>query len=61
IQLNGGDAQLLALLKECQADERHHRDEAASLAGNEAHFLIRAWCWLVGTGSAGAVVLARRI
>ena len=61
IQLNGGDAQLLALLKECQADERHHRDEAANLAGYASHFLIRAWCWLVGTGSAGAVVLARRI
>jgi ubiquinone biosynthesis monooxygenase Coq7 len=61
IELNGGDVDLLALLKECQADERHHRNEAASLAGNPSHFLIRAWCWLVGTGSAGAVVLARRI
>jgi ubiquinone biosynthesis monooxygenase Coq7 len=52
---------LLELLIECQADERHHRDEAAGLAGNAPHFFIRAWCWLVGTGSAGAVVLARRI
>jgi len=61
IEVNGGHFELLALLKECQADERHHRDEAASLAGNASHFFVRAWCWLVGTGSAGAVVLARRI
>jgi ubiquinone biosynthesis monooxygenase Coq7 len=61
IERTGGHDQLLALLKACQADECHHRDEAASLAGRSSNVLIRAWCWLVGVGSAGAVVLARRI
>jgi ubiquinone biosynthesis monooxygenase Coq7 len=61
IERHGGHTRLLALLKECQADECHHRDEAANLAGHASNFFVRAWCWLVGVGSAGAVVLARRI
>jgi len=49
------------LLLQCQADEVHHRDEAALLAGSPVAWPLRAWCKVVGTGSAAAVVLARRI
>jgi ubiquinone biosynthesis monooxygenase Coq7 len=49
------------LLLHCQADEQHHRDEAASLAGAHTPWLLRLWCAVVGSGSAAAVVLARRI
>jgi ubiquinone biosynthesis monooxygenase Coq7 len=52
---------LLALLIRCQADEQHHRDESAALAGEKISLILRAWCWIVGKGSAAAVVLARRI
>lgn len=57
----GGPEGLLPLLVRCQADEQHHRDEAAALAGVGLPVCLRAWCALVGMGSAFAVVLARRI
>ena len=57
---HGGPDGLLELLLKCQADEQHHRDEAAALAGPSRHWLLRAWCWTVGVGSEVAVVLARR-
>ena len=57
----GGPDGLLPLLVKCQADEQHHRDEAAALAGSQSPFWLQAWCLVVGMGSAGAVVLARRI
>ncbi len=53
-------APLRALLAECQADEVHHRDEAQAAAPAPGA-LLRAWCAVVGSGSAMAVVLARRI
>lgn len=56
-----GPVGLLPLLQRCQADERHHRDEAAVLAGPSSSWTLRVWCALVGAGSAMAVVLARRI
>mgnify|MGYP000517634332 CR=1 FL=1 len=46
------------LLLRCQADERHHRDEAAGLADGPAPWVLRVWCALVSAGSAGAVVFA---
>jgi 3-demethoxyubiquinol 3-hydroxylase len=52
---------LRALLAECQADECCHRDEAAGAAVRPAGPVLRAWCTLVGRGSALAVGLARRI
>jgi ubiquinone biosynthesis monooxygenase Coq7 len=55
----GGPEGLLDLLIRCQADEQHHRDESAALAGDKPNFLLRAWCWMVGWGSSAAVVLAR--
>jgi 3-demethoxyubiquinol 3-hydroxylase len=60
IRCQGGPDELLALLQRCQADELHHRDEAAALAGPRLPWPLRVWCALVGAGSAGAVVVARR-
>lgn len=53
-------APLRALLLRCQADEQHHRDEAAGLQSAPSGALLRGWCALVGRGSAVAVMLARR-
>jgi demethoxyubiquinone hydroxylase (CLK1/Coq7/Cat5 family) len=61
LQRHGGPDGLLPLLLQCQADECHHRDEARALAGPRLPWLLRAWCALVGWGSASAVVLARRV
>ncbi len=61
LESHGGPEGLLPLLRRCQSDERHHRDEAAALAGEPSSWLLRNWCALVGAGSAAAVVLARRI
>ncbi len=60
LHAHDGPAGLLPLLERCQADERHHRDEAAALAGPRPRGLLRGWCALVGSGSAAAVVVARR-
>lgn len=57
----GGPEGLLSLLMRCQADEQHHRDESAALAGDQLGWALRLWCWTVGFGSAAAVVLARRL
>lgn len=64
LQREGGPAELLALLRRCQADERHHRDEALAAgqqAGPPAGLWLRGWCALIGSGSAAAVVVARRV
>lgn len=61
LQNHGGPEGLLPLLVRCQSDERDHRDQAAGLVGAHASWPLRAWCQVVGTGSAAAVVLARRV
>jgi len=61
LQASGDPQGLLPLLLRCQADEQHHRDESAALAGDPTGLLLRAWCWTVGWGSSMAVVLARHI
>lgn len=61
LQAHGGPEGLLPLLLRCQADEQHHRDEAAALSGASQRWALRLWCALVGSGSAAAVVLARRV
>ncbi len=58
---HGGPTSLLDLLLQCQADEQHHRDEAAALAGQPVPWILRVWCAMVGAGSAAAVVVARRL
>ena len=53
---------LRALLVACQADERHHRDDASARAGDaKPGPLLRAWTSLVASGSEAAVSAARRI
>lgn len=56
----GGPEGLLELLLRCQADEQHHRDESAALAGGPPGLGLRAWCRAVGWGSSVAVMVARR-
>lgn len=54
--------ELRALLASCQADEVHHRDEAADFGGGTPPSApLRLWCAIVGAGSAHAVKLARRV
>jgi len=52
---------LRQLLVDCQADEVSHRDEAASLALPKRNVILRLWCAVVGSGSAAAVVAAKRM
>lgn len=61
LQQNSGPAGLLPLLQRCQADEQQHRDEAARQLLEPMSWVLRIWCSVVGSGSAAAVVLARRI
>jgi demethoxyubiquinone hydroxylase (CLK1/Coq7/Cat5 family)/predicted DCC family thiol-disulfide oxidoreductase YuxK len=63
IAAHGAPEGLLPLLQRCQADECHHRDEAAALAAaaGPVPVWLRAWCAVVGHGSAAAVLLARRV
>lgn len=56
----GTRGDVLAILKECQADEVSHRDEAAAKAGS-AGPLARAWAAIVGAGSKAAVGAARYV
>ena len=53
--------ELLQLLLRCQADECEHRDEALAATGQPPGALLRAWCAVVGGGSAAAVGLARKL
>lgn len=58
----GEEGALRRLLEACQGEEVHHRDEAAAaLGGAERSLPLRAWAFIVGTGSAAAVSAARRI
>jgi ubiquinone biosynthesis monooxygenase Coq7 len=58
---HGPGGALRALLMACQADEVAHRDEAKAAGNAASGTLMRAWQWLVGTGSALAVKAARRV
>jgi ubiquinone biosynthesis monooxygenase Coq7 len=53
--------EIRALLAQCQEEEVDHRDEARELHGGAPGPLLRAWGWIVGTGSAAAVMAAKRI
>ena len=57
----GEHGPLRQVLLDCQADEVSHRDEAASLALPKRNVLLRLWCAIVGSGSAAAVVAAKRV
>jgi ubiquinone biosynthesis monooxygenase Coq7 len=58
---HGPGGALRALLIACQADEVEHRDQARAAGVAALGRLTRAWQWLVGTGSALAVMAARRV
>lgn len=49
------------VLVDCQADEVSHRNEATLLASPNRSWLLRLWCAMVGSGSAAAVVVAKRV
>ena len=58
----GEEGALRRLLETCQGEEVHHRDEAAAALGDSPRgMLLRAWAFVVGSGSAAAVSAARRI
>ena len=57
----GEHGPLRQVLLDCQADEVSHRDEAASLALPKRNVMLRFWCAIVGSGSAAAVVAAKRV
>jgi len=61
LKTHGGYEQLLELLVRCQADEIDHKNEARLKASPSTSLTLRAWCAMVGSGSAAAVLLARRI
>lgn len=52
---------LREVLQQCQADEIHHRDEASAAVAGAPGVATRLWCRCVGTGSALAVQVARRL
>lgn len=54
-------ASLRQTLMDCQGDELAHRIEAATARGAAPGPLLRAWAWLVGAGSHGAVAVCRHI
>lgn len=57
---------LRALLEQCRLDEVAHRDDAAlrradAAPGRSTLAPMRAWCWLVGSGSSAAVRVCRHL
>lgn len=58
---HGPGGALRALLVACQADEVEHRDQARAAAIAGPGRLTLVWQWLVGAGSALAVLAARRV
>jgi ubiquinone biosynthesis monooxygenase Coq7 len=60
LEREGAHADLLRLLRSCQADEVEHRDEAAQEANGAPGFVGRIWSSIVGFGCAAAVAGARR-
>ena len=61
LKTHHGYEQLLELLIRCQADEIDHKNEARTKVSPSVSLALRAWCAMVGSGSAAAVVLARLI
>jgi ubiquinone biosynthesis monooxygenase Coq7 len=53
--------EIRAALARCQEEEVHHRDEARGLGTAPPGVLLRGWAWLVGAGSAAAVMAAKRV
>lgn len=60
LDAEGIHPEIRALLEHCRVDEVHHRDEARQNVPEQGGLLLRVWAWLVGSGSAAAVLAARR-
>jgi ubiquinone biosynthesis monooxygenase Coq7 len=61
LDAEGIHPEIRALLARCQEEEVEHRDEARELTGRPAGPLLRLWARIVGSGSAAAVMAAKRI
>jgi ubiquinone biosynthesis monooxygenase Coq7 len=61
LEAQGDYGVLRQILVDCQADEVSHREEAAQLASPRRSWFLRSWCAVVGSGSALAVLAARRV
>ena len=57
----GSHAEVRSLLERCRQDEARHRDEARQACDGSPGAFARAWCRMVGAGSAVAVAIARHI
>ncbi len=53
--------EICALLERCRVDETRHRDEARQSLRDPAGAISKVWRWMVGTGSAAGVAVARRL
>lgn len=58
---DGRFAEICDLFERCRVDEARHRDEARQSLSVPAGAVARVWCWMVATGSAAAVAVARRL
>lgn len=61
LDAEGIQPEIRDLLATCQAEEIEHRDEARALAGTPPGLALRLWGSIVGSGSAAAVMAAKRI
>jgi ubiquinone biosynthesis monooxygenase Coq7 len=61
LDLEGIHPEIRALLAHCQEEEVHHRDEARELHGGGVGWVLRAWGFVVGSGSSAAVMAAKRV
>jgi ubiquinone biosynthesis monooxygenase Coq7 len=61
LDAEGIHPEIRGLLAQCQEEEVAHRDEARDLHGGMVGGLLRGWGWVVGAGSAAAVMAAKRV
>jgi demethoxyubiquinone hydroxylase (CLK1/Coq7/Cat5 family) len=61
LDVHGKHSDMRALLERCRQDEVAHRDEAEAALMAPPGVTLRLWTYVVGAGSAAAVILARRI
>ncbi len=56
----GTHEEIRALLERCRLDEVSHRNEARRSLAHPPGAIARVWCWMIASGSAVAVAVARR-
>ncbi|TWX72212.1 demethoxyubiquinone hydroxylase family protein [Colwellia sp. C1TZA3] len=52
-------AEIISMMKVCNADEQAHRDEALNAMTGKPNLIMRMWGKLVGSGSHCAVIVAK--